>query len=285
MKTPFDESTDSDDDFPPPKKVKLFKPPGVKEFVESVSLPESLDSQPPLDDTRCIEADGKSSYDPNTSKDDFLTMNIESDEEILKETKPLEVSKKNSLSKSILNEDSVGFKMMKLMGFKSNSGLGVENNPNAIKEPVRVTKRKSRIGIGSKKVQPVVLQPVTSESTKQYHDSSREALEERQKLATISKLQRFCYEESKDNTDLQDEESIDVHPLWREYVIKAYGIDLPDSDPENDQASLSTNEKLQGLLEYSRSRFFYCTYCGVRYANEDELLSQCPGISHDLHLY
>lgn len=275
----FDESSDSDLDPPPPKKVKSFKPPEAESA--SISEPHLSKENTAKDYEKPFEVDSKP--DPDTSNDDFMSMKIESDDEIKNEKKASKISHKTSLSQSILNENSVGFKMMQMMGFKSNSGLGVENNPNAIKEPIAITKRKSRGGIGSNKSQVVVLKPIDSESTKRYHVTSKEAFEERFKCSTIQKLQKFCYEETKEMTAGEDDKSLASNPLWRDYIIRIYGDDYPDLIPDHDQQSPSTDAKLQALLEYSRSKFFYCTYCGIKYADKDELLRQCPGVFHELH--
>lgn len=279
----FDESSDSDNDQPPPKKVKIFKPPEAKETLQSISALDGLESIVAKDDQKEQIVNCEPSNDSNASNDDFLNMELESDEETFKKTQTSQLFHKNSLSKSILNENSVGFKMMQMMGFKPNGGLGVENNPNAIKEPISVTKRKSRMGIGSKKSKTIVLQPINSESTKRFHNTSKEAFEERKKVDTITKLQKFCYEESKESIETSDDEITNVNPLWRDYVVERCGDQFPDLVPNNDQQSPSTDAKLNLLLEYARSNFFYCIYCGIKYANEDEILQQCPGQFRESH--
>jgi hypothetical protein len=41
--------------------------------------------------------------------------------------------------------------------------------------------------------------------------------------------------------------------------------------------------RLESLLYYLRSNYFYCYYCGAAYDNLDQLLEICPGLTEEEH--
>ena len=60
----------------------------------------------------------------------------------------LEASKRNAALSTALPEDSKGAKMMAKLGFKPGSALGAKENPNARTEPLNISVKEDRGGIG-----------------------------------------------------------------------------------------------------------------------------------------
>ncbi|KAG9119705.1 hypothetical protein FRC07_005135 [Ceratobasidium sp. 392] len=65
-----------------------------------------------------------------------------------------------------------------------------------------------------------------------------------------------------------------------------------DDQPEFDEDTVisagehlqkSVQERLAGLLEYLRSKYFYCFWCGANYDSQEDLEQNCPGIDEDDH--
>ncbi|KAG8705925.1 hypothetical protein FRC08_001361 [Ceratobasidium sp. 394] len=45
----------------------------------------------------------------------------------------------------------------------------------------------------------------------------------------------------------------------------------------------NVQERLAGLLEYLRSKYFYCFWCGASYDSQEDLEQNCPGLDEDDH--
>lgn len=257
-------SSDSEQETPPRKRIRPFKPPDDE---NSKFGDKNLPTSNEIDE----------------SEDDYDNFNIESDEE----SAPKLVSStnvKNTVNKSILDINSVGFKMMQKMGFTANAVLGAPDNPNALQEPITITRRNTRVGIGSKKVPNLTLEGFSAEKKLDYQQSAKNVLGLRRDKATIIKLQQFCFAESKEDELITSDgfEIGSVNPLWQEYAQKIYGGGNTSPDDGTEQNILI---QLDELLEYARSHFFYCTYCGVKYANAQELSAECPGKPWEDHTF
>lgn len=182
-------------------------------------------------------------------------------------------AQKNSLSRSILDESSVGLKMMRKMGFQPGARLGASGNPSALAEPIVVARVKLRAGIGAQKNASVALQAFSDASAARYWEASCSSLTRRHERATIAKLQRFCYGASGDDARAPEE----AHVLWRDYAERIHDKDAAAVDYGEQ------TDKLAQLLTHARTHFHYCPYCGVQYDNAHDMASFCPGPSFDLH--
>lgn len=232
----FPDSSDSDIDLP--RKTKRFVPPKLgpqKKLALSPDDPES----------------------PEISEDELPP-------------KP----HKNTLSESILDSNSVGFKIMQKMGFSMDGRLGAKHNPNALREPLPIKKRKVNSGIVPSKT--VQLQNADSAHSAAYTQSRKSALAVRESTSMIRKLQKFCFESSGDDSRLVAGEDIDlINPLWREFARK-------EVDPDHAPTPVDV-EQLTDLLRYARATYFYCPYCGIKFEDFDDLSLHCPGPSKEDH--
>lgn len=267
------DESDSDTEQQQPKRVKRFVEPTPifnywKEIIPGQDMKLNEEAQ----------EDQTTSSNEDSSKYDELLL----EQPLPQVTKTAELTG-NSLSKSILDPNSVGFKMMQKMGFKANDHLGSVNNPYALSEPVPLTRRKARSGLLESKNHRVTLQRFTAASSTHYRNSAREALKERRAKATIVKLQKFCLKESSDDTFLLNGGNIEeINFLWREYAQRLNNRDSCEN-PEVPVREQPTQEKLAQLLNHARLQFYYCPYCGVKYDNSADLAAQCPGISEEVH--
>ena len=56
-----------------------------------------------------------------------------------------------------------------------------------------------------------------------------------------------------------------------------------DVHSETNQDEFRADEKLQMITEYLRSQYFYCLWCGISFADADDMRSNCPGSSREDH--
>lgn len=55
-------------------------------------------------------------------------------------------------------------------------------------------------------------------------------------------------------------------------------------DADNDaQANLTNSEKLDSITEYLRKTYLLCFWCAIRYKDEEDLQTNCPGPTKDDH--
>lgn len=67
----------------------------------------------------------------------------------------------------------------------------------------------------------------------------------------------------------------------------AYGHEVEELDEEDEELdefeALSAAERLEKIINELRQKYCYCFWCKFKYANEEELADQCPGLSEDEH--
>ncbi|KAG8742311.1 hypothetical protein FRC10_001669 [Ceratobasidium sp. 414] len=54
-------------------------------------------------------------------------------------------------------------------------------------------------------------------------------------------------------------------------------------DAAREHLQKNVQERLAGLVEYLRSKYFYCFWCGASYDNQEDLEQNCPGLDEDDH--
>lgn len=95
--------------------------------------------------------------------------------------------------------------------------------------------------------------------------------------------------ETETNATLEDE--IDYRSYYKNKYRMDGAIVQRDDDYENSKESSAAAyldgeiavRQLYECLEYLRSTYFYCVYCGSAYDDEADLVANCPGIDEDSH--
>ncbi|CAK1364185.1 G patch domain-containing protein 11 [Cercospora beticola] len=60
--------------------------------------------------------------------------------------------------------------------------------------------------------------------------------------------------------------------------------DLEEEDPELDEfEALPVEDRLEKILSFLREKYHYCFWCKYRYASEEALSEDCPGLTEDEH--
>ncbi|XP_053382931.1 G patch domain-containing protein 11-like [Mercenaria mercenaria] len=94
--------------------------------------------------------------------------------------------------------------------------------------------------------------------------------------------------EEDDDYGVESDERLDrLQPGYSGYVQD----DVSDDDDTDDlaetggmpTATFSTEEKLDVLTIYLRTKHKYCIWCGTKYNDKEDLMKHCPGNSAELH--
>ncbi|RCK55371.1 hypothetical protein Cantr_04281 [Candida viswanathii] len=231
---------------------------------------------------------------PDEPDEDY--MNFVADEE---EHEPSDKSRPvfddNKLNRSLFLEKhkSMGLSIMEKMGYKVGSSLG--QSESALKEPVKVTARQGRRGIGGE-VKPYEYKEEEVENLKLKLTACKKQRVESREIMRMMKLAFELsgqYDEFLDGKDLEE-----IDTLWRPY---AYSMQR-QSEMKKVQSKESKSRALarwqsteeteiedreessSRLLDYLRGSHNYCWYCGVHYSDKDDLEEHCPGKGRDVHL-
>ncbi|KAG8743596.1 hypothetical protein FRC12_015017 [Ceratobasidium sp. 428] len=93
----------------------------------------------------------------------------------------------------------------------------------------------------------------------------KETLDEERELAMKDALQP--------NTPPKDGAAVDNGPEFDDETTNA----------AREHLQKNVQDRLAALLEYLRSKYFYCFWCGASYDNQEDLEQNCPGLDEDDH--
>lgn len=223
---------------------------------------------------------------------DYTLMNIESSDESESEQSERKDQVKSSQFDAF-SDRSIGFQMMKRMGFSKGETLGVRGG---IKEPLIPVARTRRLGLGATRRGDMEVFDVDNNcSVEAYHQQRKGNLARSRNMRTVERLQKFCFEESGDSARPRDQ----VNVMWRLLAAPephgqneapkegqseaqtAAGAQEATSEEIWDQKDLVA--KLEALVQYSRLAFLYCIYCSIRYSSAEDMAS-CPGLREEDHV-
>lgn len=238
-----------------------------------------------------------------------------------KTTKQLmEDTRSEALSKP-LGEENRGFNLLKMMGFKPGMGLGKgATSDRSLKEPIPIVVRTNRGGLGQEaeaKERIEARLKTTSEAecnrmAEKFRDAKRSAALSRQIEADLRKSQRACYnldvaqdisepeqpwywppssskKEAADddvrNVVCLDEEIADGAILSSENCTARVSGDTSDDEEDDDDEEEEADpfERLKALTQYLRQRHHYCIWCAIRFDDDDDMATNCPGPTREDH--
>ncbi|XP_055377849.1 G patch domain-containing protein 11 isoform X2 [Condylostylus longicornis] len=191
-----------------------------------------------------------------------------------------------------LTPDNKGFALLAKMGYKQGEALG--KSQTGIVEPVGIVIKSDRAGLGREnalknleqkrqEIRKRKLENMDSENEKKLEDYRKRLKvrnEEKSILRAFYSCQRVC-------------EKLDQEQKYEYPVLKWF---WPDNKEQNEEDQESDNEdeddeeeefeyldKLEVINDYLRTTYRYCHWCGVRYNDEIDLESNCPGPEKDDH--
>ncbi|KAI1284939.1 G patch domain-containing protein 11 [Halotydeus destructor] len=187
-----------------------------------------------------------------------------------------------------LDSSNKGFRLLQKMGFASTISEATEKLKAA--EPLRPEMKSDRLGVGSKST--VNLQTerreLTAEMVKKTEEEYKRDVRAKKlkslQLSDLRKCQSCCYQ--------LDSETGSTEPCQRWYWPKSArpSLEIPDEtddsleeDPEDGIELEDTELKLENLISWLRENYFYCIYCGIKFASCDDMSSHCAGRSREDH--
>ncbi|XP_020813705.1 G patch domain-containing protein 11 [Drosophila serrata] len=198
-----------------------------------------------------------------------------------------------------LSTDNKGFQLLAKMGYKAGSGLGKQ--PDARKEPVGITIKTGRGGLGrdaavaelATKRQEIrrahLLQRAGIESgeeisTEAYRRRATQKAEERKLQYDIRRCQQTC-----ESLDLKAGVTLpDLEFFWPPQPKEEGDSDPEEDDPTEEEETPKEEqytpvEQLELLTGYLRTAYSFCYWCGTHYEGSADLDSNCPGLTRDEH--
>ena len=182
-----------------------------------------------------------------------------------------------------ITSDNKGFQLLKKMGYKEGSKLGV-NQTNGLSEPIPIKIHPSRSGLGEqkeKKEKVRVKEEIKAKFNQQiqstYQDNLKQKYQCKRLQIDIAKCQSIC--ERLDREKFTLEENI----RWKKSKQDLVRVEEEDEEEQDAQNQLTMEEQLKQLTEYLRNKHFYCLWCGQAFETFEELENTCPGNERDLH--
>lgn len=229
------------------------------------------------------------SFPVNEQNEDYMKYQLQDD----KHEEPTESAiDKKDCSLFLNPSTSIGLSIMERMGFKIGNALG--NSATAIKEPIEVSLKSGRQGLGGG-FKPLQYKQEDVENLKlNLANSNKQRIE----LRDLKKIMKLCFELSGEyDKYLEGEDITEVNSLWQPYV-KIYVLKQQSAAVGSVKAKFNAVETLQlfereventeqtlsDLLNYLRGTHNYCWYCGLKYNDQNDLLTNCPGKTRDIHL-
>ncbi|XP_011198418.2 G patch domain-containing protein 11 [Bactrocera dorsalis] len=214
-------------------------------------------------------------------------------------------SLEESLKKPIENQNK-GFQMLAKMGYKPGEALGKkmsgEETDSRLIEPIGISIKSDRGGLGretalrdlaerrrQKREQQLRNRLVGGETVtvEQFRKRAQEKADERFAIGALKRSQLSC-----ETLDLENGiKEAELSWFWpeRNENVNEEGSDEVANET-NESAGVNDNEeeytsaeKLEILTSYLRTSYKFCFWCGVRYKDQDDMNSNCPGESRDEH--
>lgn len=233
-----------------------------------------------------------------------------------KPKKVLEAEKREEgLSTAIDTQNNKGFQLMAKMGFKAGMALGKKEEGR--KEPVPIEVKTTREGLGRdadrKRKQKEQIDLLIKRRKQNHQNLSSITADYRHRM-------REKFTGRKTASDLKDAQNVcmqlDMEQEWEQPLFRWYWPDnwwkkgvkddeeevaadgetsssskpiLADEEEEEEEEEyeedeeLEPSEKLEVIVGYLRTTYFYCSWCGSQYDNEEAMDASCPGESEEDH--
>ncbi|RYH30130.1 DUF4187 domain-containing protein [archaeon] len=202
-----------------------------------------------------------------------------------------------------ISSSNKGFQLLSKLGFTPGENLGKSSTSSGIKEPICVISSmrtgQSGIGYGKRKYSQLKAKVVSKTQRAELHQQlqtgfQRDSVSKYASLRVkedVHSVQKVMYE-------LDVKKGQEVHSLTKHIhhkyttmtgsvteIIGGEGNSKSDVRTEEigSDDNIETPEFLECCLLYLRSKHCYCFYCGVEYDDENDLISNCPGLSYDDH--
>uniref|UniRef100_A0A0K0FA31 G patch domain-containing protein 11 n=1 Tax=Strongyloides venezuelensis TaxID=75913 RepID=A0A0K0FA31_STRVS len=187
-----------------------------------------------------------------------------------------------------LPDDNIGLRLLKKMGYNPEEE---EKGEGKLGKPIKVESKNDTLGLGFAEEEKKKVKELFEEQVKKTHeqvkkiDSLVDDFRKRKRdvklyglcISDVRKCQKVCYEmDQRINIDKPVNDY-----FWPRSVMKV------EEDDESFRLERLTEDEifdcLENIVNYLREQYFYCIYCGCTFEDEDDLKSQCPGVTREKH--
>lgn len=173
-----------------------------------------------------------------------------------------------------MEKSSFGMRMLEKMGFKHGEGLGKDGT--GIKEPIQVKLKYDKLGIGSEEAE---------QKKREETEYQRNLKALRQELYYNMKVQVYK-DHVKEKANIRNvrkdlRQAQDAIEMLDEENGRPRNKLLLGDDEDCDVDVLTAH--LGRMIEYLRTTYHYCIYCGCAYNDDDDMNANCPGWGRDVH--
>ncbi|SCU84170.1 LAMI_0C06524g1_1 [Lachancea mirantina] len=245
-----------------------------------------------------------------SDSDDYMTMRFSHDDEHDETT--TRSSDDNDANKPVSEIMPRGLAMMRKMGYTPDQDSGSEPAQKRSRL-IPIMMKSNREGI--RESRNLKKDPEMEINTKTFKATISKETDFKRKEAIFHRMQKIAFELSHDDDLFTSEaDPRDFNVLWRRFVIELKQKtgrtrtqprllsrlienddkrepDIHDglgSETEDEELKtfeeLTIDQRILGLHTFSRVEFYYCFYCGVKYASEEDMFENCPGPSESDHV-
>jgi hypothetical protein len=187
-----------------------------------------------------------------------------------KSKKELEIEEQLQLQtnlKTSIPDTNKGFQMLQKMGFK----------PNLDIEPIEIVLKNNRKGLGLNEPKPISKKPIMTENElKQYNLDKRKVYNQKQYSRDVKKMRQEII-------NLDEKNGIESNPYWPVIKSKSHDIDGKNYVELEGFEVLDVFDQMVLCNNYLRDVYFYCSFCGLKFKDSEDLNGNCPGDEHEDH--
>lgn len=210
-----------------------------------------------------------------------------------KSRKELEEESRNAGLDIAISSNNKGFAMLQKMGYKPGMKLGAQkesNSDSGLSEPIKIKLKTDRGGLGreeeirrriaEREVKKTRIKTYKEEETerltKEFRERMRSKTLEKYLMADLRKCQKACEQ-------LDIENNVEPMRPWFWYSEEKADDDYDEEEDVEDEDEIEPEEQLNFILDYLRTKYLYCLWCGIKYDTEDDINLNCPGFDKSDH--
>uniref|UniRef100_T1JL29 G patch domain-containing protein 11 n=1 Tax=Strigamia maritima TaxID=126957 RepID=T1JL29_STRMM len=256
------------------------------DYMSDKFLPASTDVKPGLLFTHSLKT--------KFAKDVKQKISNESSKTVPK--KVLEQQRRETGLQNALSVENKGFAMMQRMGYKPGTAIGKTGIGKT--EPIAINLKEDRGGLGrdtlikrkkeekKKELENFRAKRIMLDEKHQklYRNQMSNKSAERQMMSDLVKSQKACKQLDNEIEIYEPEQDY----FWIKEVKESEEKDEDESDSsssedEDEEEQLEPSFMLEKITEYLRTKYKYCVWCGIKFEDEMDMSTTCPGNTYDDH--
>lgn len=215
-----------------------------------------------------------------------------------KSRKQLEEESRNEGMDNAIGADNKGFAMLQKMGYKPGMKLGPQKESTSnvgLSEPIKIKLKIDRGGLGREdeirrrifereerrtKIRAYKAHE-TERLTEEFRERMRNKVVHRNLMGDLRKSQKVC-----EQLDSENDVTEPMRPwFWYslDYQEEEEDIDEEEEEEEEAKDEIEPDEQLNFILDYLRTKYLYCLWCGIKYETADDMDANCPGTEKSDH--